>query len=172
MTDPNLRLMQRSVNALLDELSETHDKEFDWAIHVPDVAKFIRKAITDEQELGDAVLTDVARKLTRAYVEAKAPPVPKEPGQLALFYDAKALCSLGGREVCRMEIMQAQHTERWRTVLTVNFQAQANAYFGHVAYIDDRLPRQRAGDLTLGEVEKALGSEGGSEGGDDASPTD
>ena len=148
--------MRQGAYALLDELSKVHDAEFDWAVHVPDVTAYIRKAIADESELGNLVVVDIARKLTQAYVEHRAPPVPTEAGQLALWYDPDALLTLGDREVVRMEDARSQHVERWRTVLTVNFQAQSAAYFGHTSYIDDRLPRLRAADATLGEVEAGL----------------
>lgn len=156
MSKSSLRLMQGSVFDLLDALRDTHDDQFDYAVHHSDVADFIRARIADDDALGKEVVEDVARKLTRAWVEARKPPVPTQPGQLALWYDPDALLPLGEREVVRMNIAKGPQVERWRSVLTQNFESQSLAYFGHMSYIDDRLPRMRDGDRTLGDVEDDL----------------
>lgn len=127
--------------------------EFDWAILVPDVKSGIRLAMGDDAILEDELLDEIARRLTFEFVQRSKPPVPSDTSQLSLFYDPDALMPLGEREVIRMADARAAHVERWRTVLTANFQAQSNAYFGRVAYIDDRLVSLREAGCTLAEVE-------------------
>jgi hypothetical protein len=143
------------LNGVLADLSRSRSRsgEFDWAILVPDFTVMLKREIEDDSQVLDELLDDISRGIVRDFVRSNAPPVPDDTDQLALFYDADALLSLGDREVIRMANARAVHLERYRTVLTTNFQSQSNAYFGRMAYIDDRLVPLRDRGCTLAEVE-------------------
>lgn len=146
------------MRSLLDDLvrSRSREGEFDWAVIVPDVKTILKREIREDSMLEDELLDDLARTLTRDYVSNNTPPIPSDLAQLALFYDADALLTLGDREVIRMADARARHLEQYRTVLTRNFESQSNAYFGRMAYIDDRLGPLRDLGCTLAEVEHGV----------------
>lgn len=145
------------LTAILDNLFRNRSRlgEFDWAVLVPDVKAILKREMGEDSMLEEELLDDIARTLTREHVAHRKPPVPSDTSQLALFYDPDALMALGEREVIRMADARAPHVERYRTVLTANFHSQSNAYFGRVAYIDDRLVALRERGCTLAEVEDA-----------------
>lgn len=142
----------------LDDLFRSRSRrgEFDWAVLVPDVKLLIKREMRDDSMVEEELLDDIARTLTRDYVHQQAPPIPENTAQLSLFYAPDALLPLGDREVIRMADARAPHVERARTVYTKNFQAQSSAYFGRMAYFDDRLIPLRELGCTLAEVEANL----------------
>jgi len=150
-----LAVAKREIAGTLDLLVANRSRlgEFDWEDLVPDVAHELKSAASDDVMLAEEVWTYIAREITRGFIRAKAPVLPSDTAQLVLFYEPDALLTLGDREVIAMADANAQHLERHRSVLTSNFHAQSNAYFAWVEYIDDRLPKLRARDCTLAEVE-------------------
>lgn len=153
-----MKLVTREVNDLLDLLSLSRSRlgEHDWHDYIPDVIDRLRSLIGDDDLAGEELLHETATRLVREYVHRQSPPIPKDTAQLALFYEPDALLALGESQVIRMAEARAPHIERWRSVLTTNFQAQSSAYFGRMSYIDDRLERLRADDLTLADVEHGI----------------